>query len=105
MRQSTCGWRSTLGAGTQHAQDLRLAILKRSVGTKGLALKDHGQTPHPGIAIHKIPVKGWVGLVFVVGIMLLFLVGLPQVRWFFLLSLPTGLLVGTVMYFIHRRRL
>jgi hypothetical protein len=61
--------------------------------------------PHPGINIHRIPIKGWAGLVFVVGVMLLFLVGSPAVRWFFLLSIPPGILIGVILYIIHRRGL
>ena len=61
--------------------------------------------PHPGIRIDKIPVKGWAGFVFTLGVMLLFLIGSPAVRWFFLLSLPPGLLIGVILYLIHRRRL
>jgi hypothetical protein len=60
--------------------------------------------PHPGINLHKIPIKGWVGLVFVIGIMALFLIGSPAVRWFFLLSIPPGILIGVILYLLHRRR-
>jgi len=58
---------------------------------------------HPGISMHKIPVKGSVGLVFTLGVMILFLISLPQARWFFVLSLPAGALVGAVLYLLHRR--
>ncbi len=68
-------------------------------------MKDHGQNPHPGISMHKIPVRGPAGVVFVLGVMLLFLVGSPAVRWFFLLSIPPGILIGITLYLIHRRRL
>jgi hypothetical protein len=58
---------------------------------------------HPGISMHKIPVKGGVGLVFTVGVMVMFLIALPQARGFFLLSLPAGILVGVALYLLHRR--
>jgi hypothetical protein len=58
----------------------------------------------PQIDIAKIPIKGWVGLVFVIGVMAIFLIGLPAVRWFFLLSIPPGILVGGILYLLHRRR-
>jgi hypothetical protein len=39
---------------------------------------------HPGIAIHKIPVgAGFAGLIFTVGSLAVFLVGVP-VLWYFL---------------------
>jgi hypothetical protein len=60
--------------------------------------------PHPGIRIDKIPIKGWAGLIFVLGVMLLFLIGSPAVRWFFLLSIPPGVLIGVALYLIHRHR-
>jgi hypothetical protein len=61
--------------------------------------------PHPGIRIDKIPAKGWAGLVFVLGVMLVFLLGSSQVRWFFFLSIPPGILIGVILYLVHRRRL
>jgi hypothetical protein len=57
---------------------------------------------HPGISMHKIPVKGGVGLVFTIGVMLLFLISLPEARWFLALSLPAGILVGGVLYLLRR---
>lgn len=61
--------------------------------------------PHSGISMHQIPIKGWAGLVFVIGVMVVFLVGSSQVRWFFVLSIPPGILIGAILYLIHRRRL
>ena len=61
--------------------------------------------PHPGISMHRIPVQGWAGLVFVIGFMLVFLIGSSQVRWFFFLSIPPGILIGAILYLIHRPRL
>jgi len=58
---------------------------------------------HPGIRIDKTPVRSWVGLVFAVGVMVLFLIALPAVRWFLLLTLPAGMLAGVVLFFLHRR--
>ena len=59
--------------------------------------------PHPGINLTRINPSGWVGLVFTVGVVFMFFVALPQIRWFFLLSLPAGALVGAVLVLIHRR--
>ena len=66
-------------------------------------MKYQDYSPHPGICIHKIPVKGGAGLVFALGVMLVFLIGSPAVRWFFLLSIPPGLLIGLVLFLLHRR--
>jgi hypothetical protein len=58
---------------------------------------------HPGIRIDKISVKSWAGLIFAIGIMVLFLIALPAVRWFFVLTLPTGILAGVILYLAHLR--
>ena len=58
---------------------------------------------HSGIRIDKISVKSWVGLVFTVGVMVMFLIALPEIRWFFVLTLPAGILAGAVLYLLHRR--
>ena len=58
---------------------------------------------HPGIRIDKITPKGGAGLVFTIATMLMFLVALPQIRWFFVLVLPAGALVGLVLYLLYRR--
>lgn len=64
----------------------------------------HSDLPkHPGINTTRINPKGWVGLVFAVGVMFLFLIALPEIRWFFVLTLPFGALVGGTLYFLHRR--
>jgi hypothetical protein len=64
----------------------------------------HSDLPkHPGIRIDKISVRSWVGLVFAVGVMVFFLIALPAVRWFLLLTLPAGILAGVVLFFLHRR--
>ena len=52
----------------------------------------------------KIPLKGWVGLAITIGFLVGMMMALPALRWFFLLSIPPGLLVGLVMYLINRRR-
>ncbi len=52
----------------------------------------------------KIPLKGWVGLAFTVGFLVVMMMALPALRWFFLLSIPPGLAVGVVLYLINRHR-
>jgi hypothetical protein len=59
---------------------------------------------HEGPNISKIPVKGVMGAVFTVGIVLMVLVGLPHARLFFLISVPFGVIVGIVLYLWHKRK-
>jgi hypothetical protein len=60
--------------------------------------------PHPGIRIDKIPVSGWAGLLFAVGVMLLILLEVPLARWFLLATVPVGVITGIVLYFTRRDR-
>jgi hypothetical protein len=57
---------------------------------------------HPGITMHKIPVKGAAGLLFTVGIIAVALTSLPQARWFLALSLPTGIIIGVILRWTSR---
>lgn len=57
---------------------------------------------HPGITMHKIPVKGPMGLVFVVGLVAIALVSLPAARWFLAISLPTGVIIGIILRLTSR---
>ena len=57
---------------------------------------------HPGISMHKIPVKGPVGLVFAIGIIVIGLLSLREIRLFLALSLPVGVLIGLTMRFTRR---
>ncbi len=52
---------------------------------------------HPGITIHKIPVKDAAGLIFTVGMLVIFLIRLPEARWFLALSLPVGAIIGLIL--------
>jgi hypothetical protein len=70
--------------------------------TEGFAMR-HSPEEDRGFRIEKIPLKGRMGLVLAAGVMIFFLIALPAVRWFFILTLPAGILVGVVLYFIHRR--
>ena len=58
---------------------------------------------HPGIRIDRIPVEGWVGLLFVVGILAIAFVGNPVTRWFLLVSIVVGVIGGGVLYFWRNR--
>lgn len=52
--------------------------------------------------MHKIPVKGWAGLLFTVGVVIIALVSLPQARWFLAVSVPTGVVIGIVLRLTSR---
>ncbi|RPJ61041.1 MAG: hypothetical protein EHM23_08335 [Acidobacteria bacterium] len=59
---------------------------------------------HPGIRIDRIPVTWTVaGLLFVAGMLFIFLVGLPVLRYFLLIGLVGGCLVGLVRYVLLKR--
>ena len=60
-------------------------------------------TRHPGIRIDKISPEGEMGFVFTIGVTTMILTSLPQARAFFALALPTGIIVGLILYLIHRR--
>ena len=57
---------------------------------------------HPGITMHKIPVAGGPGLLFVMGIVLMIVLSLPQARWFLALTVPTGIAVGIILRLTSR---
>ena len=57
---------------------------------------------HPGITMHKIPVKGSMGLVFTLGVLVMTLLALPEARWFIALSLPIGVAIGIILRLTRR---
>jgi len=58
---------------------------------------------HPGITMHKIPVKGdGMGLVFVMGVAAMILIALPIARWFLAVSVTTGVIIGIVLRLTSR---
>jgi L-asparagine transporter-like permease len=69
---------------------------------EGRILEAERKAMHPGITMHKIPVEGWVGLLFTVGVLVMILVSLPQARWFLAISLPTGVIIGIVLRLTSR---
>jgi len=53
---------------------------------------------HPGITMHKLPVgAGFAGLVFTVGSMAIFLIGLPALWYFLAGAIALGVGVATVL--------
>lgn len=69
-------------------------------------VRKRGVVPHsdPLWPIGRIRVRSWAGLLFAIGIMVLFLVGVPAIRWFLLLAIPPGLLIGGLLFWLNRRR-
>ena len=58
---------------------------------------------HPGISMHKLPVSGGaVGLLFAIGSMLVFLLGIPAMRWFLIGSSALGVGVAGGLWLFHR---
>lgn len=56
------------------------------------------------IRIDRIPVSGgFIGAIFTLGTMAIFFAALHEVRWFFLLSIPCGVLAGLFLHFWHAR--
>ena len=45
-----------------------------------------------------------MGLVFTIGVIAMILISLPSTRVFLAWSLATGIIVGFILYLIHRRR-
>ena len=61
--------------------------------------------PHPGPRIEKIPVKGAAGLIFVLGIMFIFWVGIPTIRGFVILGAAGGLAAFAALRWWRKRDL
>lgn len=57
---------------------------------------------HPGIRIDKISVEGPAGLLFTIGVLVLFLIGLPATRWFLAWSLALGVIIGIILRLTSR---
>lgn len=46
-----------------------------------------------------------IGLLIVAGLLLMGLIGLPEFRWFFVVSLALGGVFGLILWRLHRQRL
>jgi hypothetical protein len=58
--------------------------------------------PHPGIRIDRIPVEGGGGLILTVGVVTLFLLGVPAFRPVVAAGLLGGLLLAPVLHRFRR---
>jgi hypothetical protein len=55
------------------------------------------------VTTNRISMKGLTGLVFVIAFLVILLVAVPATRWFLLLSVPAGGLVGVILYLFRSR--
>ena len=64
-----------------------------------------GSRYHPGITMHAIPINAnAAGLIFTLGTMVMFLVGVPLAASFFVASLAAGAAVAVLLRRLHRDR-
>ena len=59
--------------------------------------------PHRGILINRIPAKGVGGLIFALGTVVIFALGIPEIRQFAPFALLGGGLVAALLYFWHNQ--
>ena len=58
---------------------------------------------HPGITMHKIPVQaGFPGVLFTVGMLAVFLMGIPAFGYFLVLAIVLGIVFAVMLRFIPR---
>ncbi len=62
-----------------------------------MGMKERTMKLHPGPRIDRIPVEGVGGLILAITSVLIFLIGLPEVRVFFLFGLAGGLAVAGLL--------
>ena len=58
--------------------------------------------PHQGILIDRIPAEEGGGLIFMIGIVVLFLIGVPAMRPVVALAARGGLLLAPLLYRLRR---
>jgi hypothetical protein len=59
---------------------------------------------HPGINFHKLPVSGGAaGLLVAAGSTLIFVFGIPMVKWFLAGAFAVGLGVAGILWIFHKR--
>jgi hypothetical protein len=76
-------------------------ILRRSGNSPFFDEKAQGSAE---IRIDRIPVSGgFIGAIFTLGTMAIFFAALDEIRWFFLFSIPCGVLAGLFLHFWHTR--
>jgi hypothetical protein len=58
--------------------------------------------PHAGIRIDRIPAEGGGGVIFALGIVALFLIGVPVMRPVVALAVVCGVLLAPVLHRLYR---
>ena len=59
---------------------------------------------HPGINMHKLPVgSGFIGLLFAVGIVIIFVLGFPTLWYFVAFSAGLGIAIALIIRIVHQR--
>ena len=58
--------------------------------------------PHAGIRIDRIPAEEGGGLIFMIGIVVMFLIGIPAMRPVVALAALGGALMAPLLYWLHR---
>jgi hypothetical protein len=58
----------------------------------------------PNPRLRAIPIKGVLGLVVTLAVVVIFLITVPITRWFFLISIPVGLVAALVLRLWHKCR-
>jgi hypothetical protein len=58
--------------------------------------------PHWGPRIEKIPIRGGIGAIIAIGLMIGFLADVPETRLWLYISVPLGLIFGIILYLRHR---
>ncbi len=59
--------------------------------------------PHRGILIDQIPADGAAGLMFALSTVVIFLIGIPEIRQFLPIAVAGGLLVAAGRYYWHNQ--
>jgi hypothetical protein len=57
---------------------------------------------HFGMRIDKLPIKGRVGLAVTLGVVVIFLISLPEARWFLALSVGLGAIIAVILRLTRR---
>jgi hypothetical protein len=59
-------------------------------------------SPHPGIRIDHIPAEGGGGLIFAIGMVAVFLIGIPALRPVAAVTVLSGLLLAPILHRLYR---
>ncbi len=99
-------WRQVLGATLQLLRFRRnpQSTLTSWIGQiKMENTRTASMAYHPGISIHNIPIRGRMGLLFVLGTLYIFGMGIPAVRTLGAIAVAFGVLGSGFLYLWHKR--